>query len=117
MKMYLRLGTVGMRTRFFVMVVLFSLNSVQSRAASESDAQSSVPKKCSELIRNYVKATRGWDAKNYVIEKEGFGESSLGFSVWLLEEYKEILPPGGSKSFHVDVDQACSKVVGELAYQ
>lgn len=106
-----------MRSRFFVIAVLLSLAAEQGCAASRPDDATSVPIKCSDLVRDYVKKTRGWDAGSYVVEEEEFGGPVLGFSVWLLEEDKAAAPPGGGKSFHVDVDQSCSKVLNELAYQ
>lgn len=105
------------RSRLFFGTALMALILGQGCAASNSDAKASVPKKCSEVIHEYVKRTRGWDKSSYVIDEEGFGGPGLGFSVWLLEEDIKILPPGGGRSFHVELDQACTRVTEELAYQ
>lgn len=89
----------------------------QGCAADEVENPSSVPEKCLEVIHSYVRETRHWDPEAYVVDGESFGRDGLGFSVWLLKETKNPAPPGGTESFHVDLDDECSRVTGELGYQ
>ncbi|MFT3761566.1 MAG: hypothetical protein QM761_02935 [Pseudoxanthomonas sp.] len=69
------------------------------------------------VIESYVDKTRGWDHNLYDIVEEQSSSDSKGFSVRYKDDLKTLLPEGGLKSFHVDLDEPCRKVIRELAYQ
>jgi len=52
----------------------------------------------------------------YRIAEESSGTADIGFSVQHVHD-RVLLPEGGLKSFHVDLDQRCSKVIRESHYQ
>lgn len=105
------------RCRPLCMAVLLMLMTSQGCAAPSQEARSLIPERCSDTIHDYVKKARGWKESAYVIDEEGFGGPGRGFSIWVLAEDGVIPPPGGGKSFHVELDQECSRVTEELGYQ
>lgn len=73
---------------------------------------------CTGLIEGYVAKTRGWPRERYSIREESADTlGARGFAI--LHESDNVLRPpgGGGKSFHLEVDGACTRVITELAYQ
>ena len=93
-------------------------------SCSEVDGQNDQVKNvtsesCEMVVQQYVEQTRGWKRKSYRISQEPAIEGSYGFEVWH-ESDNVVRPPGGGetgKSFHVDLDAKCTKVLSEFAYQ
>jgi len=72
---------------------------------------------CIRLIESYVAKTRGWDKNDYEILEEGSDLGGRGFSVRHASDNGPRPRGGGGKSFHLEVDRECRKVVTELGYQ
>ncbi|MEL4892302.1 hypothetical protein PQU63_12345 [Xanthomonas protegens] len=80
---------------------------------SRSDAESI----CLAQIHRYVEKTRKWGIKDYSIIQENSSPGLRGFSVLHKDDVGALLADKRVKSFHVDLDEKCKKVVEELAYQ
>jgi hypothetical protein len=52
----------------------------------------------------------------YRIAEESSGTADIGFSVQHVHD-RVLLPEGGLKSFHVDLDLRCSRVIRESHFQ
>ena len=69
-----------------------------------------------ERCETYVQETRGWKREMYRIAEESSGTADIGFSVQHVHD-RVLLPEGGLKSFHVDLDLRCSRVIRESHFQ
>lgn len=98
--------------------LLFSLLMAGGCAAKELRGEKGLQglERCVMTIETYVQATRGWKREMYRIAEESSGTADIGFSVQHVHD-SVLLPEGGLKSFHVDLDQRCSKVIREGHYQ
>lgn len=83
------------------------------RSASISGADSI----CVSEIRKYVEKTRKWDEEDYSLIQENSSPGLRGFSVMHKDDVGALLPGRGVKSFHVDLDKGCQRILKELAYQ
>jgi len=72
---------------------------------------------CGQLVERYVTSTRGWPLPSYTVFEEGAELGGRGFSVWHESDNVRKPPGGRGKSFHLEVDAKCRKVIRELAYQ
>ena len=72
--------------------------------------------KCTRLVEDYVTKTRGWLKRDYRILSAQEEMGGQGFSV---EYIPETTPPldNHGKSFHLELDKDCNKLVAELGYQ
>ncbi len=75
-----------------------------------------IDERCLRTIRSHVEKTRGLSYGSYNIVEEESPDGE-GFSVRHEDDMKAFLPEGGLKSFHIDLDEPCQKVIRELAYQ
>ncbi|HCT28298.1 MAG TPA: hypothetical protein DIW85_19115 [Stenotrophomonas sp.] len=98
--------------------LLFSLLMAGGCAAKEPRGEKRLQglDRCVTTIETYVQETRGWKREMYRIAEESSGTADIGFSVQHVHD-RVLLPEGGLKSFHVDLDQRCSKVIRESHYQ
>lgn len=71
---------------------------------------------CLSVVAQYVSDTRNWSEADYDVLPEVVEEGVNGYSI-LYRRDLDVPPPVQLKSFHVDLDERCSKVVRELAYQ
>lgn len=72
--------------------------------------------RCMEVIEDYVAGSRAWHAGDYAVSRETLDEEHIGFSVVYRDDL-ESSPLVQLRSFHVDLDAGCKRVVRELGYQ
>jgi hypothetical protein len=71
---------------------------------------------CLALVAAHVASTRGWTDGEYTVKKESTGEGMRGYEVMYLKDM-ESATPASLKSFHVDLDVDCGRVIRELGCQ
>ncbi len=99
--------------RLIVALALVSSYGCQATPASTNSTGNS---KCLHAVKKHVEETRGWTSDKYTIKEEMVDENLKGYEVMFLEDLQS-KPPTELKSFHVDLDQNCERVIRELGYQ
>lgn len=105
------------RTLYAASVLFFLAGAPCSAQGSVAPPDDSHRAECVRLIERHVHATRGWDKSLYRVQREDAGNEHLGFAVIYLEEERTPLYMGERRSFHVDLNHGCTRVMGELRYQ
>jgi hypothetical protein len=72
--------------------------------------------RCMEVVADYVAGSRAWHAEDYAVSRKTLDEEYMGFSVVYRDDL-ESSPLVQLRSFHVDLDADCKRVVRELGYQ
>jgi hypothetical protein len=78
-------------------------------------APNGIDAQCLSTIEKHVERTRKWSRDSYKILSEELSSNVRGFAV--IERSDAFINKGDRKSFHIDLDRSCSKVVRELKYQ
>lgn len=88
----------------------------EGKGSSPIQSTRGTQSRCLLTIEQYVYHTRGWDRSTYDVSPEQFAADFTGFAVHKKSESTFVVE-GGRKSFHVDLDKTCSKVLREQRYQ
>lgn len=72
---------------------------------------------CVRVVDAYVRRTRGWTPADYLVSLSATVGGGRGFAVLHRDDLADPLGSKERRSFHVELDQACSKVTEELQFQ
>ncbi|HAI46972.1 MAG TPA: hypothetical protein DCM50_09785 [Stenotrophomonas sp.] len=72
---------------------------------------------CVRVVDAYVLRTRAWKPTTYFVALSAPVAAGRAFAVLHVDELADPLYLGERKSFHVELDQSCSKVTEELQFQ
>lgn len=72
---------------------------------------------CVRVVDAYVSRTRAWNATTYFVALSSSVADGRAFDVLHEEDLADPLSMAERRSFHVELDQSCSKVTEELRFQ
>lgn len=106
-------------TLFPVLLIAAICSSACSRETvnnGSSSIPSTIEPKCVQLVNEYIETKRGWPRTDYLVVEAYSHDGGKSFSV-MHHDDKGFRPPGGGKSFEVQLDDSCTSVLRELRYQ
>lgn len=105
-----------MRFCQIIAIISISLSSIGGCAASPRPVPSPGDLLCMKVVEDYIASSRAWHVEEYEVSRESVDGEYVGFSVVYRNDLRSS-PQVQLKSFHVDLDAECKRVVRELRYQ
>lgn len=72
---------------------------------------------CVRVVEAYVRRTRAWSTTAYLVATSPPLAGGRGFAVLHQDDLADPLSMQERKSFHLELDQSCSKVIEEFWFQ
>lgn len=72
---------------------------------------------CVRVVEAYVRRSRAWSTKTYLVATSPSLSGGRGFAVLHQDDLADPLSMQERKSFHLELDQSCSKVIEEFWFQ
>ncbi|CAM4311778.1 hypothetical protein CR156_19085 [Stenotrophomonas lactitubi] len=72
---------------------------------------------CVRVVEAYVRRTRAWNKTTYLVATSPPVSGGRGFAVLHQDDLADPLSTQERKSFHLELDQSCSKVIEEFWFQ
>lgn len=96
---------------------IFSGAACSVSSQSEQEVEVSFKARCLNVAEKYVKETRNWRKSDFEVQPQQAELGGIGFSIFYLPDKNLRSISQRGKSFHLELDNGCNKVIGELAYQ